>query len=55
MQVERRRVQPLKIVEEQRQRMLRAGKYADEAAEHELKPPLRLLRRKLRRPAAVLR
>ena len=46
-QVERRRVEPLQIVEEQRQRMLRPGEHADEAAEHQLEPPLRLLRLEL--------
>ena len=46
-QVERRRVQPLQVVEEERQRMFRCCEYADEATEHELKAPLRLLRLKL--------
>ena len=47
-QVERRGVEPLQIVEEQRQRMFRAGEDADEPPEHELKTALCLLRRKLR-------
>src|SRR5208337_3216532 len=38
--------QPLKIVEEQRQRMLRPGEHSDEATEHELEPSARLLWRK---------
>ena len=47
-QVERRRVEPLQIVEEQRQRMLRPREDADEAPEHQLETALRVLRRKLR-------
>ena len=46
-QIERRRVEPLQIVEEQRQRMFRPGEHADEAPKHQLEPPLRVLRRKL--------
>ena len=46
-QIERRRVQPLQVVEEERQRVFYAGEHADEAAEHELKATLRLLRLKL--------
>src|SRR5208337_122083 len=42
--VERRRVEPLQIVEEERQRMFGPGEYADEAPEHELETALRLLR-----------
>jgi len=46
-QGERRRFQPLKIVEEEGQRMVCAREHADEATEHQLKSPLRLLRLKL--------
>ena len=54
-QVERRSVQPLQIVEEERERMLGSREYADEAPKDQLKAPLRFLRRKLRAPAAVRR
>ena len=54
-QVERRRVEPLQIVEEQRQRMFRPGEDADEASEHQLEPRLRLLRRQLRNRRLALR
>ena len=47
-QIERCRVEPLQIVEEQRQRMFRPGEYADESPEHQLKTTLCVLRRKLR-------
>ena len=47
-QVERRRVEPLQIVEKQRQRMVRSGKDTNEPAEYELETPLRLLRLKVR-------
>ena len=47
-QVERRRVEPLQIVEEQRQRMLRPGEHAEKAPEHQLEAALRVLRRQLR-------
>src|SRR5208283_3521435 len=47
-QVQCRCVQPLQVVEEERQRMARFCEDADEAAEYELEPPLRLLRLKLR-------
>src|ERR1700733_7518485 len=46
-QVERRRVEPLKIVEEERQRMLRPGEHADKPSKHQLETSLRVLRRKL--------
>src|SRR5208282_6598766 len=52
-EVERRRVEPLQVVEEQRQRMFRSGEYAEKATKHELEPPLRLLRLKLRRRRLV--
>ncbi len=35
-QIERRRVEPLQVVEEQRQRMLRPGEDADEPPKHQL-------------------
>ena len=54
-QVERRRIEPLQIVEEQGERMFRPGEDADEAPEHELKTPLRVLRRTVPGPAAVRR
>ena len=46
-QIERRRVEPLKSSRNERQRMLRPRKNADETPECELKPPLRLLWLKL--------
>ena len=47
-QIERRRVEPLQIVEEQGQRMFRPREYADESPEHQLEAALRVLWRKLR-------
>src|SRR5258708_403895 len=47
-QVERRGVEPLQVVEEQRQRMFRPCKHADESSEYQLEATLRLLRWKLR-------
>src|SRR5262249_53751113 len=47
-QLERRRVEPLQIVQEQGQRMLRPREYADEPAEHQLEAALLLLWRKRR-------
>jgi hypothetical protein len=44
-QVERRRIEPLQILEEQRQRMLRPGEHGDETLEDKLETPLRVLRR----------
>jgi hypothetical protein len=46
--VERRRVEPLQIVKKERQRMFGSREDTDEASEHQLEPPLRLLRRQLR-------
>ena len=46
-QVEGGRVQPLQVVEEERQRMLGSCEYADEPAKDQLKTSLRFLRRKL--------
>src|ERR1700692_4701468 len=47
-QVERRRVEPLKIVEEERQRMFRPGEHSDKPPKHQLETSLRALWRKLR-------
>ena len=46
-QIERRRIEPLQIVEEQGQRMLRPGEHAEEAPEDQLEASLRVLRRQL--------
>ena len=46
-QIQSGRIEPLQIVEEQRERMLRARKHADEAPEHELEAALRILRRQV--------
>src|SRR5215471_4771706 len=43
-QVERCGVEPLQIVEKERKRMFRPGKYTDETPEHEHETALRLLR-----------
>ena len=45
---ERSRIEPLQIVEEERQRMVRPGEHTDEPPEHQLETPLRVLRRELR-------
>ena len=47
-QIERRRVEPLQVVEEQRERVLRPSEYADKPPEHHLETPLRVLRLKSR-------
>src|SRR5712672_221980 len=47
-EVERCCIQPLQIIEEQRERVLRPGEYAEEAPEHQLEAVLRVLRRQLR-------
>ena len=47
-QIERRRVEPLQVVEEERQRMFRPREHADESPEHQLETALRILWRKLR-------
>ena len=39
-EVERRRIQPLQIVEEQRERVLRPREHAEEAPEHHLEAVL---------------
>src|SRR5882762_77062 len=46
-EVERCCIQPLQIVEEQGERVLRPGEHGKEAAEHQLEAVLRLLRRQL--------
>ena len=46
-QIEGRRIQPLQIVEEQRQRMLRTGEHAEETPEHQLEAILAILRRQI--------
>src|SRR6516162_10097447 len=45
-EVERRRVEPLQVIEEERQRMLRPSEDADKLPKHQLEPPLRVLWRK---------
>ena len=45
---QRSRIEPLQIVEEERQRMVRAREHPDEPPEHELETPLRVLRREIR-------
>ena len=50
-QIERGRIEPLQIVEEQRQWMLRPGEHREEAAEDQLEASLRVLGRQLRRLA----
>src|SRR5262249_41485277 len=47
-QVERRRIQPLQVIEEQRQGMFRPREDTDELSKHHLEAPLRVLWRKLR-------
>src|ERR1700737_894275 len=47
-QVERRHVEPLQVVDEQRQWMFRSGEDADKPSKHQLETPLRVLWRKLR-------
>ena len=44
-QIERRSIEPLQIVEEERQRMLLRGEHPQEPPEHQLETPLRVLRR----------
>ena len=48
-QIKGRRVQPLQIVEEQRERVLRPGEHAEETPEHQLEASLLVLGRKLGR------
>src|SRR5215471_18377547 len=47
-QVERRRVEPLQVIKEERQRMFRLREDADELPKHQLEAQLRVLWRKLR-------
>src|SRR5262249_666439 len=47
-EVERRRVEPLQVIKEERQRMFRPSEDADKLSEHQLEAPLRVLWRKLR-------
>src|SRR5215469_11177587 len=47
-QIQRGRVEPLQVVEKERQWMIRPGKYADKALEHQLETALCLLWLKLR-------
>src|SRR5262249_2286155 len=47
-EVERRRVEPLQVVEEEREGMLRPSEDADKLPKHQLEAPLRVLWRKLR-------
>ena len=47
-QIERGGIQPLQVVEEECQRMLRSCEYADEPAKDQLKTSLRFRRRELR-------
>src|SRR5207247_861238 len=47
-QVQRRRVEPLQIIEKERERMLRPREDADESAQHQLETPLRVLWQKFR-------
>src|SRR5215472_6883802 len=45
--IECRRIEPLQVVEEQRQRMFRPSKDTDQLPKHHLEASLRVLRRKL--------
>src|SRR6266436_7920145 len=47
-QVERRGVEPLQVVEEQCERVLRPSEYADKPPENQLETPSRILRLKIR-------
>src|ERR1700716_4204244 len=47
-QVERRRIEPLEVVEKQRERVLGSSEYADKPPEHQFETPLRVLRLKIR-------
>ena len=46
--IERRRIEPLQVIEKERQRMFRSREDTDELPKHQLKAPLRVLWRKLR-------
>src|SRR5262245_43201416 len=45
--VERRRIEPLQVIEEQRQGMFRPSKHTDQLPKHHMEAPLRVLRWKL--------
>ncbi len=47
-QIQRRRVEPLQVIEEQGERMFRPCEYADESPKDQLEAMLRVLWRKLR-------
>src|ERR1700694_2947539 len=47
-QIQRRRVQPLQVIEKQEERMFRSCEYADETPEDQLEAMLRVLWRQLR-------
>src|SRR6516164_9065114 len=47
-EVERRRIEPLQVIEEKRQGMFRPSEDTDEPSKHQLETPLRVLWRKLR-------
>src|SRR5262249_5775018 len=47
-QIERRHIEPLQIIEEEREWMLRLGKHPDKSPKHHVETTLRLLGRKLR-------
>ena len=47
-QIERRAIQPLQIVKKQRERVLLAREYTEEASEHHLEAVLRVLRWQVR-------
>src|SRR6185437_3569300 len=44
-EIERSYIQPLHVIEKQRERVFRLGKYADEPSKHDLKTSLRFPRR----------
>src|SRR6516164_11298983 len=48
LQVQRRRVEPLQVIEEERQRMFRPSEHPDELPKHQLETPLCVLWWKLR-------
>ncbi len=54
-EIERRRVEPLQVVEEQCQRMVRTREHADIPPQHHLETASCILRREHREPAAGLR
>ena len=47
-EVQRRRIQPLQIVEEQHERVLRLREHAEKPPKHPMKMALRVLRRQIR-------